>query len=156
MAATFIKSVPSMNGTSKPQTAGTLIEGAEWGIDHTIGADNNSSFIIQNESITEEVITDTTQDQKGAVVSQLDYDKHWTLTFDVIGDTDAVSTALGGTFSGDNDNSTFVAGDIGFEYPAAGGTVWKIMSVNYAGAYNDKKKWSVTAERWVNFPKIGG
>ena len=150
--ATFIKSEPSMNSVAKPSAAGNLIRQEEWGIDHTIDTDSESKFIIQNENIAEEVITDTTQDQKGAVVSQLDYDKHWTLTFDVIGDTDAVSTALGGTFSGDNDNSTFVAGDVQFFY---GGNYWKIMSVNYAGAYNDKKKWSVTAERWVNFPTAG-
>lgn len=149
MAATFIKSEPSMNGTTKPAGAGLLIRQEEWGIDHTIDADGGSNFIIQNESINEEVITDTTQDQKGAVVSQLDYDKHWTLTFDVIGDTAAVSTALGGTVSGDG---TFVAGDVQFFY---GNVPWKITSVNYAGAYNDKKKWSVTAERWVNFPTAG-
>lgn len=144
MAATFIKSVPSMDGTTKPEGAGNLIRQEEWGIDHTI-----DDFIIQNESINEEVITDTTQDQKGAVVSQLDYDKHWTLTFDVIGDTAHVSQALGGTVAGDG---TFVAGDVQFFY---GNVPWKIMSVNYAGAYNDKKKWSVTAERWVNFPTAG-
>lgn len=142
--ATFIKSEPSMNGTTMPVGAGNLIRQEEWGIDHTI-----DDFIIQNESITEEVITDTTQDQKGAVVSQLDYDKHWTLTFDIIGDTAHVSQALGGTVAGDG---TFVAGDTGFLY---GNVPWKIMSVNYAGAYNDKKKWSVTAERWVNFPTAG-
>lgn len=142
--ATFIKSEPSMNGTTMPAGAGTLIQGPEWGIDHTL-----DNFIIQNESINEEVITDTTQDQKGAVVSQLDYDKHWTLTFDIIGDTAHVSQALGGTVAGDG---TFVAGDTAFMY---GNVPWKIMSVNYAGAYNDKKKWSVTAERWVNFPTAG-
>lgn len=142
--ATFIKSEPSMNGTTMPVGAGNLIRQEEWGIDHTI-----DDFIIQNETINEEVITDTTQDQKGAVVSQLDYDKHWTLTFDIIGDTAHVSQALGGVA---NDDGTFVAGDTGFLY---GNVPWKIMSVNYAGAYNDKKKWSVTAERWVNFPTAG-
>lgn len=142
--ATYIQSEPSMNEVTHPTTAGNLIRQEEWGIDHTI-----DDFIIQNENITEEVITDTTQDQKGAVVSQLDYDKHWTLTFDIIGDTAHVSQALGGTVAGDG---TFVAGDISFMYAEK---PWKIMSVNYAGAYNDKKKWSVTAERWVNFPTAG-
>lgn len=139
--ATFINSEPSMNGTTKPTDAGALIRQEEWGIDNTL-----TNFIVQNEAINEEVITDTTQDQKGAVVSQLDYDKHWTLTCDIIGDTANVSTALGGALSGDG---TFVAGDYTFTY---GGFKWKIASVNYAGAYNDKKKWSITAERWVNFP----
>ena len=117
--ATYIQSEPSMNGTTKPTDAGTLIRTEEWGIDNTL-----SGFIVQNETIAEEVITDTTQDQKGAVVSQLDYDKHYTLTLDLIGDT------------------TF----------AYGGHKWKLNNVSYTGTYNDKKKWNLTAERWTNFP----
>ena len=114
--ATFIKSEPSMNGTTKPTDAGQLIRGDEWGIDNTL-----SGFIVQSEDIAEEVIQDVTQDQKGAVVSELDYDKHWTLTLGIIGDT-------------------------------AAGHKWKVNSVTYTGAYNDKKKWSVSCERWINFP----
>lgn len=53
--ATLIQSEPSMNGTTKPTDAGSLIRGEEWGIDNTL-----SGFIIQSEDITEEVITDTT------------------------------------------------------------------------------------------------
>ena len=127
--ATFIKSEPSMNGTTHPTNAGSLIRGEEWGIDNTL-----SGFIVQSEDIAEEVIQDVTQDQKGAVVSELDYDKHWTLTLGIIGDTAA---------------SLPEVGDITFTY---GGAKWKVNSVTYTGAYNDKKKWSVTCERWINFP----
>ena len=70
--ATFIQSEPSMNDTTNPASAGTLIRGSQWGIDSTL-----SGFIIQDVQINEERVTDTTQDQKGAVVSQLDYDSHW-------------------------------------------------------------------------------
>ena len=127
--ATFIKSEPSMNGTTKPTDAGQLIRGEEWGIDNTL-----SGFIVQSEDIAEEVIQDVTQDQKGAVVSELDYDKHWTLTLGIIGDTAAALPEVG---------------DITFAYA---GHKWKVNSVTYTGAYNDKKKYSVTAERWINFP----
>ena len=113
----------------KPSDAGNLIRGNEWGIDNEL-----SGFIVQSEDIAEEVITDTTQDQKGAVVSQLDYDQHWTLTLGVIGDTAATLPEVG---------------DITFTY---GGHKWKVNGVTYTGAYNDKKKWSITAERWTNFP----
>lgn len=130
--ATYIQSEPSMNGTTKPTDAGSLIRSEEWGIDNTL-----SGFIVQNETLAEEVITDTTQDQKGAVVSQLDYDKHYTLTLDLIGDTTA----------GSNLEST--AGDTTFTY---GGHKWKLNNVSYTGTYNDKKKWNLTAERWVNWP----
>ena len=127
--ATFIQSSPSLSGGTLPANAGELVRGAEWGIDNTL-----SGFIIQSEDITEEVITDTTQDQKGAVVSQLDYDKHWTLNLGVIGDTDAALPEVG---------------DTAFSY---GGNKWKVTNVTYTGAYNDKKKWSIAAERWYNFP----
>jgi len=112
-----------------PSNSGGLIRGAEWGIDHTL-----SGFIVQSEDISEEVITDTTQDQKGAVVSQLDYDQHWTLTLGIIGDTNATLPQVG---------------DISFSY---GGNTWKVTNVTYSGSYQDKKKWTVTAERWTNFP----
>lgn len=62
--ATFIQSEPSVNGTTKPTDAGSLIRTSQWGIDSTL-----SGFIIQDVTISEERITDTTQDQKGAVVS---------------------------------------------------------------------------------------
>ena len=130
--ATFIKSEPSMNGTTKPTDAGELIRGNEWGIDNEL-----SGFIVQSEDIAEEVITDTTQDQKGAVVSQLDYDQHWTLTLGIIGDTNATLPAVG---------------DTAFSYA---GAKWKVNSVTYTGAYNDKKKWSVDCERWINFTPEG-
>lgn len=127
--ATFIQSSPSLSGGTLPTNAGELVRGAEWGIDNTL-----SGFIIQSEDITEEVITDTTQDQKGAVVSQLDYDKHWTLNLGVIGDTEAALPEVG---------------DTAFVY---NGNTWKVTNVTYTGAYNDKKKWSIAAERWYNFP----
>lgn len=127
--ATFIQSSPSLSGGTLPANAGELVRGAEWGIDNTL-----SGFIIQSEDISEEVITDTTQDQKGAVVSQLDYDKHWTLTLGIIGDTDAALPEVG---------------DTTFTYA---GAKWKVNSVTYTGAYNDKKKWSVSCERWYNWP----
>lgn len=127
--ATFINSSPSLSGGTLPTNAGELIRGAEWGIDNTL-----SGFIIQSEDISEEVITDTTQDQKGAVVSQLDYDKHWTLSLGVIGDTDAALPEVGDT--------TFTYGN----------AKWKVTNVTYAGSYQDKKKWTISAERWYNFP----
>ena len=130
--ATFIKSEPSMNGVTQPANAGSLIRGDEWGIDNTL-----TGFIVQSEDIAEEVIQDVTQDQKGAVVSELDYDKHWTLTLGLIGDTDAALPEVG---------------DITFTYA---GAKWKVNSVTYTGAYNDKKKFSVVAERWINFPAQG-
>ena len=40
-------------------------------------------------------------------------------------------------------------GDISFKY---GGHTWKVDSVTYTGAYNDKKKHSIVCHRFINFP----
>lgn len=130
--ATYIKSEPSTNGTTLPANAGDLIRKEEWGIDNLL-----TDCIIQSETITKEAVTDTTQDQKGAVVSQLDYDYHWTLSLEVIGDSGAAAVA-----------DTNV-GDTAFTY---NGVKWKCTGITYTGTYNDKKKWNISGERWVNFP----
>ena len=136
--ATFNKSDPS-NGTSGtfPNTAGTMIKTAQWGVDNAL-----SGWIIQSESITREAITDTTQDQKGAVVSQLDYDEHFTLTLNMIGGT-------GGSGDGTEDTKLPQVGDIDFTYAER---KWKVTNVTYNGSYQDKKSYTVTAERWHNWP----
>ena len=132
--ATYIQSEPSVNGTTVPTNAGTLIRTNQWGIDNTL-----SGFIIQDVSINEERITDTTQDQKGAVVSQLDYDQHWTGSMNVIGGDGAETGAVG----------SIVPGDITFEWA---GQKWKVTSVQYQGNYADKKKYTISFERWTNWP----
>ena len=131
-----IISTPSMGGTTQPANAGTIVRGDEWGIDNTL-----ANCIIQSETITEERITDTTQDQKGAVVSQLDYDEHKTLNLVVLCDkTTAPITGSGNAFKPGQTDLTY------------NGETWKITSVQYQGSYNDKKKYTISGERWKNFP----
>ena len=132
-----IESVPSMGGTTLPTNAGDLIRGNEWGIDNTL-----ADCIIQSENITEEAITDQTQDQKGAVVSELDYDHHWTLSLTLLCDKE--KAPITGT------GSAFDVGDYTMTYA---GNKWKVKTVAYTGSYNAKKQYVVTAERWTNFPK---
>ena len=61
--ATFIQT-NELTGTVKPDKAGTLIRDEQFGIDATL-----SGYIIQDVQINCNRITDTTQDQKGAVCS---------------------------------------------------------------------------------------
>jgi len=63
------------NGALVPTTAGANIDETQWGIDNVL-----SGFIIQSEDFTEDRSTDQTQDQKGRVVYDLDYDRHFTCT----------------------------------------------------------------------------
>lgn len=108
---------------------------SEWGIDNT-----KAGFIVQSETFDKEPVTDTTQGQKGCVVAQLDYDIHYTLVLNVIGN---------GTIPEE--------GDLDFTYPAwkNGGTEakWRVSKVTYQGSYNDKKKYTINCERWANWPK---
>lgn len=88
--ATFIQSEPSVNGTTVPTNAGSLIRTSQWGIDAIL-----PGFIIQDVSINESRITDDTQDQKGALVSQLDYDQHWEGSMNVIGGDGSENGSVG-------------------------------------------------------------
>lgn len=131
-----IISAPSLNGTTLPGNAGEIIRTDEWGIDNTL-----ANCIIQSESIMEERITDTTQDQKGAVVSQLDYDEHKTLSLTLLCDSSTAPITGSG--------SSFKPGQTDMSY---NDETWKVTSVTYTGSYNGKKQYQVTAERWKNFP----
>lgn len=132
--STFIQSEPSMNGTTNPANAGTLIRGSQWGIDSTL-----SGFIIQDVQISEERVTDDTLDQKGALVSQLDYDSRWNGTMTVIGGDGSENGSVG----------NLSCGDTTFEWA---GHKWKITGITYQGTYNDKKRYSVSFFRAKNFP----
>lgn len=132
--ATFINSEPSMNGTTNPANAGSIIRGSQWGIDSTL-----SGFIIQDVQIAEERVTDDTLDQKGALVSQLDYDSRWNGTM----------TVIGGDGSEDGSVGNLSCGDTSFTWA---GHKWKITGITYQGTYNDKKKYSISFFRAVNFP----
>lgn len=132
--ATFIQSEPSVNGTTLPANAGSMIRTDQWGIDSTL-----TGFIIQDVSIAEEAITDVTQDQKGAVVSELDYDKRWTGTM----------TVIGGDGSEDGSVGTLSVGDTAFSWA---GKTWKIDNITYRGNYQSKKMYDISFHRAVNFP----
>ena len=136
MAATFIQSEPSMGATTLPTDAGTIIRGEEWGIDNVL-----ANCIIQTENITESRMTDDTLDQKGALVSQLDYDSRWDLTLTLIGDSEKLPVT--------GDSTGIAVGDTTFTY---GGFKWKVVSVAYTGTYNAKKQYTLTAFRTKHFP----
>lgn len=126
-------------GALVPTAAGDKVSDASWGIDGVL-----SGFIIQSEDFNEDRSTDQTQDQKGRVVYDLDYDRHYTCSLQVIGN---------GTLP-DVGSTTFQW------YPtpeaskgATGSKVnWKVQSITYNGSYNDKKKYTINLERWQNYP----
>jgi len=76
------------------------------------------------------------------MIYDLDYDRHFTCTLQVIG-----NGALTGTLS---------VGSTSFSWrqsPALSAPVnWKVQSVTYNGSYNDKKKYTINLERWQHYP----
>ena len=67
--ASFIQTNEIANGTLTPASAQGMTKD-DWGIDAVL-----TGFIIQSANVTCSRITDPTQDQKGAVISELDYDQ---------------------------------------------------------------------------------
>lgn len=130
------ESRPSMGGTTLPTNAGQIPSGTTWGIDNLI-----SNAIIQSESIAEEDIVDDTQDQKGAMVNRLSYDRHWTLSLTFL--TNQINT------TGELSAGIAQSGQYDFTYA---GHKWFVNGVTYNGSYNGKKQYSLTAERWINYP----
>ena len=124
-------------GHAVPETAGTVIRKDQWGIDSTI-----PGLIVTGASISHSAMTDDTQDQKGAVVSQLDYDHQYTLTLDVIGGKEEDGTLNAGT-------ATYSVGDTSFPWA---GSNWKITGITYTGSFMDKKRYQLQAVRFANFP----
>ena len=142
MAATENSNIskPSAGNGTKPDGAVTLAGGfgsaGVWGIDNVL-----SNCIIQSESITSEDITDDTQDQKGAMVARLTYDRHWTLNLTFLTDQADLSTG--------EITAITAPGDAQFTY---GNAKWFVNSVTYNGSYNQKKSYTLNAERWQNYP----
>lgn len=118
-----------------PTNAGSYVSDASWGIDSVL-----TGFIIQSEDYAEDRSTDQTQDQKGRVVYDLDYDRHYTCTLQVIGNGSLPSVGST-TFSWRQSPSLTAT------------TNWKVQSVSYNGSYNDKKKYTINLERWQNYPE---
>lgn len=89
-------------------------------------------------------MTDVTQDQKGAVVSELDYDTRWDGTMEVIG--------LNGATTDEAESATLPGLSAGMlNFPWAG-TNWKLDSITYNGTYNDKKRFTLVFHRTRHFP----
>ena len=123
-----------LTGTVNPATAGTLIRDEQFGIDATL-----SGYIIQDVQINTSRTVDTTQDQKGAVVSELDYDCRW----------DGTMTVIGGSVEDPDELDGIATGDTAFTWA---GKKWKIQSVQYTGNFASKKMYQITFYRFRNFP----
>ena len=135
------KQTSELEGTLTPASAEGITKDG-WGIDATL-----TGFIIQSATVNCSRITDPTQDQKGAVISELDYDQKWDLTLDVIGNPGSSTVA-----DFEDAQIGVEVGDTAFSW---NGHTWKVDSVTYQGSFQDKKRYQITAHRYKNFPASG-
>lgn len=125
----------SVQGTTTPSNAGSIIRDAQWGIDAVL-----SGYIIQNIRTDHQRIYDVTYDQKGAEVSELDFDEQWTMEMEVIG----------GNGNEDGELTGYDVGDINISW---NGHNWKCRGVQFSGSYQDKKRYTLQLFRCANFPE---
>lgn len=85
------------------------------------------------------MVTDVTQDQKGAVVQELDYDCRWDGSMTVIGPTGETAEGVTGLSAGMTD----------FQWA---GYKWKVDSVQFVGNYQSKKLYTISFHRTMHFP----
>lgn len=69
------------------------------------------------------------------MIGRLTYDRHWTLNLTLLTTTPSALTQLQGTYD--------------FQYAQA---KWFVNSVTYNGSYNQKKSYTINAERYKNYP----
>lgn len=127
-----------VTGKTIPETAGSVINKEQYGIDTLM-----PGFIIQSVSINHTANEDITYDQKNSIVSRLDLDHIYDATVEVIGGSseDGTLSATGGNIE---------VGDIAYNFA---GHNWKVTGVTYTGSFQDKKRYSVSLQRSTNFPE---
>lgn len=111
----------------KPTDANTIA--VQLGIDHLL-----TGFIIQNETITENVENLEIPDQKGRVAQVIAYDKSYDMTLQVIGPISSMTYNAGTTLS------WYDANNVTCDYI--------IQSVQLNCTYNDTAKYTITARAW--------
>lgn len=133
--ATFLQTDEVQGLATIPSTAGTIIRKDQFGIDAIL-----ENYIIQDVSITCSRTSDITQDQKGAVVSELDYDASWQGQMTIIGGSVEDPTTL---------DTNITCGTTDFTW---NDKKWKLDSITYTGNFQSKKIYQLAFHRFANFP----
>ena len=115
----------------------TDITGSPRGIDNTL-----DGFVLENEDFSESPVQEDFDDQKGARADEKVYDTRVDLTITVYGKTaDAkISSVLTEIENSGGKKITYA------------GKAWKVDNCREAGTYNGRRRWTITAHRYDNFP----
>ena len=119
----------------------TGISGSPRGISNTL-----DGFVVENEEFNESPVQEDFDDQNGARADEKVYDTRVDLNLTVYGKTAQADIAQVLT---DIANS-------GGKKIAYAGKSWKVDSCREAGTYNARRRWTITAHRYDNFPAQAG
>ena len=119
----------------------TGITGSPRGISNTL-----DGFVVENEEFNESPVQEDFDDQNGARADEKVYDTRVDLNLTVYGKTAQADIA---------DKLTEIANSGGKQITYAG-KKWKVDSVREAGTYNGRRRWTITAHRYDNFPAQAG
>ena len=118
-------------------TTPSSISGSPRGISNTL-----TGFVVESEEFNETPVQEDFDDQEGARADEQVYDTRVDLNLTVYGASSSadISSALT-AISGSGGNAITYASK-----------KWKVDSCREAGTYNGKRRWTITAHRYDNFP----
>ena len=119
----------------------TGITGSPRGISNTL-----DGFVVENEEFNESPVQEDFDDQNGARADEKVYDTRVDLNLTVYGAKAGADIAK---------VLTDIANSGGKQITYAGKN-WKVDSVREAGSYNGRRRWTITAHRYNNFPAQSG
>lgn len=115
----------------------TDINGSPRGISNTL-----DGFVVENEEFNETPVQEDFDDQNGARADEKVYDTRVDLNLTVYGKTAEanISKLLTAIEKSGGKTITYAS------------KTWKVDSVREAGTYNARRRWTITAHRYDNFP----
>ena len=115
----------------------TGITGSPRGISNTL-----DGFVVENEEFSESPVQEDFDDQNGARAAEKVYDTR----------VDLHLTAYGKTAQADIAQVLTDIANSGGKTITYAGKKWKVASCREAGTYNARRRWTITAHRYDNFP----
>lgn len=112
-------------------TTPASISGSARGIKNTL-----SGFVVESEEINSQAVVEEFDDQNGARADEVAYDTRTDLSLTVYSASSATAAPA-------------EAGSKTFSYASK---KWHVDSVREAGTYNSRRRWTISAHRYENYP----
>ena len=117
-------------------TSPSSISGSPRGIANTL-----TGFVVESENITETPQQEDFDDQNGARADERVFDTRVDLELTVYGASSSATTP-----------PTTAISNSGGKTIAYASHNWKVDSIKEAGTYNGRRRWTINAHRYDNFP----